>query len=279
MPLVSVIIPSHNRRDFLECALESVFKQSFKNLEVIVVDDASSDDTQGMLQQMTDPRLITIKNSKNAGVSYSRNKGIEASRGDYIAFLDSDDQWQKRKLEKQIAFLESFPHFDLVHCNEKWIRNGSHLNQKKIHRKEGGDLFKRSLSLCLIAPSAVVMKRQLLDEIGGFRESYPVCEDYEMWLRITSQREVGFIEDILVIKHGGHQDQLSMRFKAMDYWRVKAMDEVFQSNRLNKQQKSDLTEVLVKKALVLKAGYQKYPNARDLAYIESLLQKYQKCGG
>jgi hypothetical protein len=123
------------------------------------------------------------------------------------------------------------------------------------------------------------MKRQLLDEIGGFRESYPVCEDYEMWLRITSQREVGFIEDILVIKHGGHQDQLSMRFKAMDYWRVKAMDEVFQSNRLNKQQKSDLTEVLVKKALVLKAGYQKYPNARDLAYIESLLQKYQKCGG
>jgi glycosyltransferase involved in cell wall biosynthesis len=274
LPRVSVIIPTFNRVDLLKRALKSVLFQSFSDFEVIVIDDASTDSTKDYLETLEDHRLVVLSLPENSGVSAARNAGIKIARGDYIALLDSDDEWRKKKLEKQMAYLDEHSECTVVHCNERWIRRGEHLNQKKIHKKEGGDIFKRALHLCLISPSAVLIEREYLYSIGLFREDYPVCEDYELWLRVTANNQIGFLEDSLVIKYGGHDDQLSQRYKAMDYWRVKAMDEVADSGILDAEKYKELKIVITTKCRILKAGYEKHQNLGALEYVESLLQKY-----
>ena len=235
MSLVSVVIPTFDRLAVLKRAIQSVLSQTHTNLELIVVDDASTDETLSYLKDIKDSRLKVISLSENRGVSFARNRGIEVAQGELIALLDSDDEWLKRKLEKQVEFLKENPLLNLVHCNEKWIRNGHHLNQKKIHRKEGGRIFARALHLCLISPSAVVIRKNFLQSIGLFREDFPVCEDYELWLRITASEDIGFLEEVLLIKYGGHDDQLSHRYTAMDFWRVRAMDELYSKSILNEE--------------------------------------------
>ena len=157
---------------------------------------------------------------KNQGVSVARNKGIQAASGDWIAFLDSDDEWLPQKLQKQVDYLERHPEIKLIHSDEMWIRNGVRVNPHKKHQKGGEDQYLPSLLMCMISPSATVMKKETLFSLGLFDESYPCCEDYDLWLKFTSLYPVGFINEMLIKKYGGHQDQLSQKYQAMDYWRV-----------------------------------------------------------
>lgn len=276
MSHISVLIPTFNRASVLKRAVDSVLNQSYGDLEVIVIDDASTDDTAEILSRIKDSRLRVITLRENLGVSAARNRGEEVALGKWIALLDSDDEWLPERLEKQLKVAEEFPDIPLIHGEEIWVRNGKRVNPKKIHKKSGGRIFKRCLHLCLISPSATLMKRELYQELGGFREDYPVCEDYELWLRVTSRFKVGFVEEPIIIKYGGHEDQLSSRYHAMDYWRVKAMDEIFEGENLSLDEGEELRTVLLRKCEILKAGYLKHQNLEDLPFIEKLLKKYSQ---
>ena len=203
-------------------------------------------------------RQIFVIKTPHQGVSAARNVGILSSQSPYLAFLDSDDEWKPDKLLRQMEYARKHPHCPLIHTNEVWIRSGKPLNQKKKHKKQGGRIFKNSLSLCLISPSSVLIQRKVFKEVGLFRSDFVVCEDYEMWLRISSRYEVGFLDEPLVIKYGGHPDQLSCQYKAMDWWRVQAMLPYLNSPLLSQGEHQQLIRVLKKKCEILLKGYNKY---------------------
>ena len=269
--LVSVIIPTYNRYDFLLKSVESVYNQSYDNMEIIIIDDGSTDKTYLIKDKF--PELIYIFQN-NSGVASARNKGINISTGKYIAFLDSDDLWLKDKILKEVEFLNKNENLDLVHTDEKWIRNGMFINQKKIHKKEGGDLFYRSLQLCLISPSSVMIRKELFNKVGLFDESLPVAEDYDLWLRITSLVNIGYINEKLVIKQGGHSDQLSTSTFAIDRYRIISINKLINSNVLSDNQQESAIKEIRKKCLILFNGAIKHNNKELQDFCNIHCRKY-----
>ncbi len=263
-PKFSVIIPVFNREKFISRAIESVLNQSYKNFELIVVDDGSTDNTSKIIKKYP----IKIITQQNRGVSAARNAGIKASKGEIIAFLDSDDEWKKDKLKIQANFFIKNPSYKIHQTDEIWIKNGKFLNKKKIHQKKEGYIFYDSLHLCLISPSAVAIKKELFDEVGLFREDFEVCEDYELWLRVTKKYPIGFSKEKMVIKYGGHQDQLSQKYFAMDRWRVKAMLPFCNDPKVKK--------VALKKCEILINGAKKHKNLEILKEFEPILHSLRK---
>ena len=235
MPRVSVIIPTFNRCGKVVRAIQSAVEQTFIDREIIVVDDGSTDATQNTVDQFPDP-IKFIAHSSNLGVSAARNTGIRHSNSPYIAFLDSDDYWLPEKLKVQIEFLETHTNVQVCQTEELWIRNGRRVNPMKKHIKPSGNIFEPSLKLCLVSPSAVMIRRSLLDEVGLFDENLPACEDYDLWLRIACRHPVHLIDQPLIIKEGGHPDQLSARYKGMDRFRIKALVKLIKSGMLNEEQ-------------------------------------------
>ena len=207
----------------------------------------------------------------NSGVSSARNFGIKESSHDWVAFLDSDDEWLPKKIEKQKKYLLENKDCNLVHANEIWIRNGVRVNSHKKHKKGGGDQFIPCLQFCVISPSSVLVKKKLLKEFEFFRDDYPCCEDYDLWLKITACYEIGFIEEFLSKKYGGHQDQLSHKYIAMDYWRIKSLFYVYKNMKLTTIQQEQLLKILKKKCEVLIRGYVKHNNLSNLEEVESIL--------
>jgi len=218
MPFFSVIIPTYNRRERLRAAVDSVLAQTFRDFELIVVDDGSTDGTEGLLEGYGSS--LRALRQANRGVSAARNAGISIASSPHIALLDSDDLWLPGKLEMQAAYIRDHPGILIHQCEETWIRNGRRVNPGRRHIKPEGMIFPQSLDLCLISPSSVVIRRDLLERTGLFDEALPACEDYDLWLRITLREKVGMLGKALVIKHGGHEDQLSRQFPAMDRFRV-----------------------------------------------------------
>lgn len=273
---VSVIIPTYNRELVIKRAVNSVLNQTFKNFELIIIDDGSTDNTAKVLEDYKnkDDR-VSVYYQKNCGVSSARNLGLEKAMGQWIAFLDSDDEWLRDKLEKQLSFAMENPSIPLIHGEEIWVRNGKRVNPKNKHQKFGGHIFEKCLPLCLISPSASFIKRELLLEYHGFDESYPVCEDYDLWLKITKDYEVGFIEKPILIKYGGHEDQLSRKYFAMDFLRVKSLDRVYESKNLSHEVKVKIQKEILSKANILKLGYIKHNNINDLPYIDQVISKYK----
>ncbi len=267
MPLVSVIIPVFNRKKLLVRAIESVLKQSFKDFELFVVDDGSDDGTQD-LPILKESKITFIRLKENRGVSKARNIGVKKSSGEWIAFLDSDDEWFTKKLEKQIEWCRENPQFEIMQTKEIWIRNGRQVNPPMTHKKYQGDLFASSLERCMITPSSVLLKRSLFEESGGFNENYPVCEDYDLWLRITCQKQIGLLDQYLLKRFGGHSDQLSSSMMGLDRFRIRSMMELLESNLLSDTQIKLLRTVLTKKALIVANGYMKRGN-------KSLYEKYR----
>jgi glycosyltransferase involved in cell wall biosynthesis len=265
-PIVSVVIPTYNRVSRLKRAIDSVCNQSFKHIEIILIDDGSTDETEIMVRENF-PNISYIK-TENRGVSAARNLGIKKSRGEYVAFLDSDDEWFPKKIEAQVVRIRSCGR-RWIHTEERWVRNGIRVNQKKIHRKSGGDIFNRSLSLCLISPSTVMLERSLLEEFGGFDESFVVCEDFDLWLRILSQYEIEFISNELIQKYGGHDDQLSAKYKAMDEYRIITYEKLITSKYLNNERRQSLAEIADKKCEILINGYTKHGRLEKAIVIES----------
>ena len=235
MPRVSIIIPTFNRRGKVIQAISSVFHQSFSDHEIIVVDDGSTDGTQSALTPFGS-RIHYLKHTTNRGVSAARNTGIRKSNAPLIAFLDSDDSWLPEKLAAQIAFFEHHAHAVACQTEEIWMRNAHRVNPKKRHRKPSGNIFEPSLRLCLVSPSAVMLKRSLLEEVGLFDEEFPACEDYDLWLRISCRHPVYLINRHLVVKEGGHQDQLSRRITGLDRYRIRALVKLLKSRELNEVQ-------------------------------------------
>lgn len=253
MPRISVIIPVFNRERCVACAVRSVLDQEFSDFELIVVDDGSTDDTPRVLSAFPQIRVIR---TENRGVSAARNLGVSHAKGDLIAFLDSDDLWLPQKLRVQADFMEKTPNCLICQTEETWIRNGVRVNPKKRHQKPDGDIFFRSLELCLVSPSAVMMEKEFFAEMGGFDETLPACEDYDLWLRIGCQHPVPLIPKALVIKRGGHEDQLS-RQPCLDLYRVRSLDKLLESGLLTEDQARAAHQARNQKAAILEAGQKK----------------------
>ena len=265
---ISIVIPTLNRIGTLPRALDSVLNQTYQPSEIIVVDNGSSDGTINLLKE----RYPSIKllSEKKLGVSAARNRGIRYSRFPWIALLDSDDAWEKTKLEKQKnALLSSLEKYRLVHTNEIWIRNGIKFNQMKKHQKFGGDIFNKCLSLCCISPSSVLINKNIFEEVGYFDESLPVCEDYDLWLKISSQENILFVNQKLTLKYGGHNDQLSKTYWGMDRFRIKSLENLILNYNLKPDQKLNAIKTIIKKLKIIVNGAYKRNNS-------SIIDKYEK---
>ncbi len=273
-PLVSIIIPTFNRSRFLPRAIESVLCQTFQDFELVIVDDGSTDKTFSIVKAFRDPR-IRYEFQPNQGVSSARNLGIKNSAGTFLAFLDSDDEWMPSKLEKQLEALEDNPGYMIVHTDEIWIRNGRKLNQKNKHRKYGGWIFSRCLPLCVISPSSVLLHRKVFSSIGDFNEKLPVCEDYELWLRISSRYPVLLLDQPLLKKYGGHPGQLSMKYWGMDIFRVKALSERITSGKLTPRQEMMAAKELVRKYRILEQGFGRRGKTAEAADFRNKARVYE----
>jgi len=267
--LLSVIIPSYNRSKSLQRALNSVFTQTYTNFEVIVVDDGSTDDTAKVMHN--DFQQCKYIYQTNQGVSAARNTGIAQAKGEWIALLDSDDEWLPTKLELQQQAIINHPEYKIFHTDEIWIRNGKRVNPMQKHQKYGGWIFEKCLPLCAISPSSVLIHRQVLRKVGLFDENLPACEDYDLWLRICSLYPVYFIEKALVTKYGGHQDQLSTKYWGMDRFRIKALLRIIQSGSLNHQDVAAARSMLIKKLQIYILGAKKRQKYSEIPYYEKLL--------
>jgi glycosyltransferase involved in cell wall biosynthesis len=248
---VSVILPTFNRAWALRDAVDSVLGQDYPQIELIVVDDGSSDHTRELLGAYADK--ITILSQDNQGVSAARNLGIRASRGDLIALLDSDDAWDRRKISCQVAFFRENPQAMICQTEEIWIRNEKRVNPKIKHKKPSGMIFESSLNLCLVSPSAVMMRRELFDIKGYFNESFTVCEDYDLWLRVSSTLPVFLIDRPYTIKRGGHKDQLSS-LHSQDKFRIRSLSALIDSDTLSTDQVQKARKVLKKKCIIYGNG-------------------------
>ena len=263
---ISVIIPTFNRIDLLKRAIDSVLNQSIKPYEIIVVDDGSTDGTSDMIQQKY--KSIKLIQQKNSGVSAARNNGIKNAQGDWIALLDSDDEWKKNKLEEQVNKLTDNPKYDFCHTNEIWIRNGIRVNQKKRHKKYGGFIFDKCLDICRISPSSVLFNKNIFNHVGWFNDKLPVCEDYDLWLRITAEFEILFIDKPLIVKYGGHNDQLSHSVQAIERFRIKALESLLENSDLSKNNRVHAVEMIIKKLNIYLNGLvkrKKHDEAKKIA--------------
>ncbi|MBL7075079.1 glycosyltransferase [candidate division KSB1 bacterium] len=274
MPLVSVIIPTYNRAPLLSQAMESVLEQSIKDFELIVIDDGSTDDTREILRPFL-PRIQYFF-QQNQGISVSRNKGIQISRGEYICFLDSDDSWHRHKLRRQLGFFPRNPDAWVCYTDEVWIRGGRRVNPKRRHQKYSGWIFDKVLPLCIVSLSSAMMKRELLARVGPFDESLPVCEDYDFWIRVASCYPIHFIPEPLITKWGGHGDQLSKKYPAMDRFRVRALEKALAANTLSSEQKRLVLKELVKKCCILQKGYAKREKTPESQMYLERIGRYEE---
>ncbi len=272
-PLISVVVPTYNRASVLGMAVDSVLSQNYRPLELIIIDDGSTDETSDLLK--TYGENLKIIHQGHAGVSRARNTGVSASQGKYIAFLDSDDQWLQGKLDLQIQKLKETG-LKVVHTEEIWIRNGKRVNQCKHHQKRGGDVYEAMLPLCAMSPSSILMESSVLKETGPFDENLPACEDYDLWLRITARFQVAFIEKPLIIKTGGHSDQLSKTVYALDRYRVLALAKALRECPLSQARKQKTLETLEEKARVYIQGCRKRGNLDEAERYEKIVEDAKK---
>ncbi len=278
-PLVSVIIPTYNRGDIVMEAIDSVIQQTYRPLEILVIDDGSMDNTFRIIRN----RFLILKSNltiryfyqSNKGVSSARNLGIMQSHGEYIAFLDSDDLWDKQKLEIQMNFLSPHKDFMVCYTDEIWIRKGVRVNAKNIHRKYSGYIYEYCLPLCIISASSILLKRDVIDDIGLFDESLSACEDYDYWLRLCSEYPIYFVNQKLITKRAGHSDQLSYKYPVMDRFRIFALLKILSDNHLKQDQYHKTVQILLKKCHIVKNGAHKRNNKDDVKYYSSIIRQYE----
>ena len=228
-------------------------EQTTQANEVLVVDDGSSSspDLSNFHEHL---EIHCLRSDKNLGVSAARNWGIQQARCEWIALLDSDDEWEPKKLEKQIQYIDQNPELLAVHTLEKWIRRGNEVIPPAYLDKSNHRLWERSLKNCLICPSSVLLHRSVFESVGWFDESLPVCEDYDFWLRLLLDHPIGLTEEKLVRKHGGHSDQLSTTTWGMDRFRIKALEKILKRPGLSDQQCQQALDVIIEKCSVLEQG-------------------------
>ncbi len=310
MSLISVIIPTYNREKVLPRAIDSVLAQQDAAFELIVVDDGSTQKqdigwrrAEGISKQgnggrkvdgaepgltpsairfppscsefaiLHPPSAIRVFRQENKGPAAARNLGIREAKGEWIAFLDSDDEWMPGKLKAQLKFFAENPDYLICQTEEIWIRNGKRVNPMKKHKKSGGWIFEKCLPLCVVSPSAVMMHRKLFDAVGVFDESLPACEDYDLWLRIAAKYPVGFVEKPYILKYGGHADQRSREFPAMDQFRIRSLAKILSQNILTPEQTAAARQMLEEKAKIYIEGALKRGKEKEAAELEALVER------
>lgn len=271
IPQVSVIIPTFNREKTLSRALDSILIQEAVAFEVTVIDDGSTDGTRQLIEQRYPQVSYMYQN--NQGPSAARNRGIERARGEWIAFLDSDDEWLPGKLKAQLDFFQGHPEYFIAQTEEIWIRNGVRVNPMHKHKKYGGWIFEKCLPLCVISPSAVMIHRKLFETAGLFDETLPACEDYDLWLRIAAKFPVGLLEKPYVTRYGGHDDQTSRKYPAMDQFRIQSLLKILKSGVLNAEQTEAAQRTLKEKSSIFIQGALKRDFSEKAAQIQSAVQE------
>ena len=271
---ISVVIPTYNRIALVERAIDSVLRQSIKPFDIIVVDDGSDDGTSEMIQKKY--RSINLVQQQNSGVSAARNNGIKHAKGDWIALLDSDDEWTEKKLENQANRLIKNPDYHFCHTNEIWIRNGVRVNQKKKHQKYGGYIFDKCLDICRISPSSTLFKKNILEHVGWFDTQLPVCEDYDLWLRITADYKILFVDELLIIKYGGHTDQLSQSVEGIELFRIKSLENLLANTELSPQKRNLAITMIIKKLNIYLNGLIKRKKQTEAEQVKEKIKFWKK---
>jgi len=269
---ISVIIPTYNRKHSLPRTLDSVLAQSFQPFEIIVIDDGSTDGTADWLKS----NYLSIKSisQSNQGVSSARNIGIKQAEGDWIALLDSDDEWLPDKLAKQVQALKENREFLFCHTNEIWIRNGVRVNQQKKHQKYGGHIFEKCLDMCRVSPSSSLFHKLVLDDVGLFDEKLKVCEDYDLWLRISAQYPVLFLDELLINKYGGHEDQLSKTPEGIEQYRIQSLEKILSDGTLTNSQFESARSMLLTKLQIFANGLKKRKKIGEFNTTQKRIQHW-----
>lgn len=279
--MISVIVPTFNRAAFIEKALVSILNQTCPSDEVLVIDDGSSDATAAIVSRIAGQSTVEVRYfyQENRGASAARNKGIAEARYDILCFLDSDDWWDIRKLELQLAAMEQEPEYLVSHTRELWHRHGKRVNQKKKHVPTQGDIFSRSLEMCVVGMSTVMARRQLFEQYGFFDESLSCCEDYDLWLRVSRMEKFLLIDEPLILKDGGRKDQLSAIYRlGMDTWRIRSICNLLENCTLTVEQYRLALAELHRKCTIYGNGCIKHGRKEEGAQYLALPKKYVKPG-
>lgn len=278
-PFISVIIPTFNRKTLCKKAITSVLNQTYTNYELLVVDDGSTDGTSqdilfGGKSNRKHCRYFSLPH--NTGVAYARNYGAAQAEGEWIAFLDSDDEWHPKKIAKQVAWIRTHPEYSIVQTKEIWIRKGKRVNPPKTHEKIAGNIFKESLERCMITPSSVMIKKDFFLKTGTFNESIPACEDYDLWLRITLRHPVGLVDEYLLTRHGGREDQLSYYINTLDRFRVRSLLQILAHEHPDPVQQQLIYTTLVRKAEIVANGAKKRDKVDEYERFTHIADQYRK---
>jgi len=293
----------------LKIAVDSVLSQSFPDFELIIVDDGSTDYTKEIVDKYLKgaaskvevigehgqgtqyvlrstnlnrytlnaipPIPIHYYYQNNKGPAAARNKGIKEAKGEFICFLDSDDRFRKQKLKMTYDYIKEYPQYKIFHTEEVWYRNGKILSQKAYHKKPDGYAFESSLRICSISMSTAAIKKEIFNEIGIFDETMPACEDYDFWLRVTSLYPAKLIPSPLTIKEGGHPNQQSKKFAALDRFRIYAIDKILTLERLSDEQKKCAIKELNRKCNIYIKGAKKRGKEKEVEYYSNLARKWE----
>jgi len=259
---VSVVIPTYNRYELLKRALRSVSSQTLPPDEIVVVDDGSTDNTRKIQEEFPNIRYIY---QENGGVASARNRGIEVARYELIAFLDDDDVWDERKLEIQLPYHDDYA---VTFCDECWIRNEKEIRVPKKYAKFDVVDFTQILSHTIIAPSSLMVHREVFEHVGVFDTSLKVCEDYDLFLRMAREYPLKFIDEKLIRKHAGHPNQLGFT-PHLDRYRVEALKKHLPHPKVIYE--------LTKKYKILLKGASKNNDSKNSIYYERQLKELEKC--
>jgi len=277
--LISVIIPTYNRACFLKEAISSVLAQDYfsgekpaHDWELLIIDDGSDDETREVVSGFGN--RVDYFRQEHKGVSAARNAGLGLARGTFIAYLDSDDLWKEQKLRLQMEFLAAHPEAQVCCTEEIWMRQGRRHNPMKKHRKYSGWIFDKVLPLCLLSLSSALFRRAVFEEIGNFDEGLPACEDYDLGIRLAQKMPIYFLKEPLIIKRGGHPDQLSRQFWGMDRFRVRALEKALGLG-LSSEQETLVRAEIVKKSRILLAGFMKRGNQEEIRKYLAIIEKYE----
>ena len=236
-------------------AIDSVLAQTHAAFELIVIDDGSTDNTPATLAALCrEHPNLRFESTTHRGVAAARNRGVELARSPLIAFLDSDDLWHREKLARQLDVMLANPSLEISQCQELWIRSGRRVNPGRRHAKRGGDLFIESLRTCLVSASAVMVRTGLFRALDGFDEAMLAAEDYDLWLRIMLDQQIGLLDEYLLTRRGGRADQLSASTPAIDRFRILALIKLLATDRLRGGRRLATADAFVEKCKIYAGG-------------------------
>lgn len=274
-PFFSIIIPTYNRAHFLKIAITSVLRQTFTDWELIVIDDGSTDQTPEVIKQFDDRRLRYLSYA-HQGVAAARNAGVKESKGEFICFLDSDDRFRAEKLEITHTCIKSNPSYDIFHTEELWYRQGRLLAQKSHHKKPSGFIFEDAVNICCVSISTAAIRRDIFDSVGSFDTNLPACEDYDFWLRVSAKYPIFLIPQYLTIKEGGHSDQQSHKYPAMDKFRIYALEKILRSKDISDDTYRIAYAALKRKCAIYTNGARKRGNNADVIHYANVVKELER---